>query len=223
MNQPGKWAAAQKALQIIQPNTIIGLGTGSTVECFIELLYQAKLKIKTVSSSNKTTALAKAKGIEVLPIDTFTEVNLTVDGADEVDLSWNLIKGGGGAHTREKILATHSKEFIVIIDEGKLVSKLGTSKLPVEILPYGVNMTRHTIESLGCITKLREDTTKTFITDNGNYILDLYFPNGIDNPAQINNYLKAIPGVIETGLFIGTATQIMVGKNNGENYLLQKK
>lgn len=211
-----KWAG-EKAAEYIQDGMTVGLGTGSTVYWTIlklgELISQG-LQIKAIPSSVETERLAKKAGI---PLTTFSEVNmldLSIDGADEVDAMFNLIKGGGGALVREKFIDTFTRKFIVVVDESKLVSKLGSFPLPVEIIPFGWKVTCRSLAELGCTPVLRKRNDERFISDNGNYIVDCHF-TGIDAPASLHSRLKQLLGVVETGLFIDVTDLVIVGKPDG--------
>lgn len=210
-----KQAAAEKAVSYIQENMIVGLGTGSTASYAIQLIGQRitkGLKIHGVATSLETERLAKEKNIPI--ISEFDQVDITVDGADEVDEHGNLIKGGGGALTREKIVAAASRKEIIMVDETKLVSTLGRFPLPVEVLPFGWKFIQKQLQSLGCEANLRKKSGKIFITDNQNYIFDCIF-NRIDNATELATEINTIPGVVENGLFVGLTDLVIVGHANG--------
>jgi ribose 5-phosphate isomerase A len=210
-----KQAAAQKAVAYVEDGMIVGLGTGSTAYFAIQLIgekIRAGLKILGVPTSNETAKLAKVCQIPLL--SQFSEIDLTIDGADEVDPDGNLIKGGGGALTREKIVAAASKTAIIIVDETKLVQQLGKFPLPVEVLPFGWESGQKQLQSLGCTTRLRKKGTAPFITDNQNWILDCQFDR-IVNPGKLTIEINAIPGVVENGLFASLADLVIVGKEDG--------
>lgn len=213
-----KIAAANAALTFLKPNMIIGLGTGSTSEFFIEALgklVKSGLKIKGVASSISSYLLARSFGIEMLEDSEVVKIDLTVDGADEIDTYKQMIKGGGGALLREKILAASSHEMIVIVDETKLVSKLGKFPLPVEIAKFGYLSTLKLIEEAGFFPSLRNKAGVFFSTDNGNLIADLKFKEFIINPQVVDAKLKIIPGVLETGLFLNLAKRVIIGREDG--------
>ncbi|PFG07283.1 ribose-5-phosphate isomerase [Bacillus sp. es.034] len=217
MDSLEKKLAGEKAAEYIQDGMTVGLGTGSTVYWTIhklgELVSQG-LQVKAIPSSVETERLAKKAGI---PLTTFSEVNmldLSIDGADEVDPMFNLIKGGGGALVREKFIDTFTRKFIVVVDESKLVSKLGSFPLPVEILPFGWEVTCQSLAELGCMPVLRKRKDERFISDNGNYIVDCHF-TGIEDPASLHSRLKQLLGVVETGLFIDVTDLMIVGKKDG--------
>jgi ribose 5-phosphate isomerase A len=219
----GKKAAGEKAATIIEDGMVVGLGTGSTTAYFIQALIKKRLRIKTVASSNRSAEIAKAGGLHVLEIDEVDHIDITVDGADEIDHQKRLIKGGGGAHVREKILACASSEMIVIADENKVVRHLGKTKLPIEILPYGHNFAKLKIESLGYVGSWRvADPTnlvqELYVTDNGNFILDIHFPNLLKNPEEVHASLLEIPGVVDTGFFFNIAKSAIIGKSDGTTF-----
>jgi ribose 5-phosphate isomerase A len=224
MTLDAKIAAATKAAEWIENGMIVGLGSGSTAECFIKSLIEKCKKglcIQAVSSSRNSTELAKKGGIEVLDLNTVPRVDITVDGADEIDAQKRMIKGGGGAHVREKILASASQEMVVIVDETKLVSHLGKAKLPVEILFFGSPATRMKIEQLGFQGTWRFNADKTlFITDNGNLLFDIQFPSPPPSPEEIEMKLRQIPGVIDTGFFLNLAGRVIVGYPDGKTNIL---
>lgn len=215
MSQDAKIAAGRKAVQWIHEGMIVGLGSGTTAECFIHALVEAcrkGLRIQTVSSSRVSAEIAKKGGLEVLDINTAPRIDITVDGADEIDPKKRMIKGGGGAHTREKILATASREMIVVVDESKLVPSIGTKKLPIEVLFYGSPATRMHIEKLGHTGKWRQNSDGTlFITENGNLLFDLHFKEPPVSPESLNETLLRIPGVVETGFFFNMASKVIIG------------
>jgi ribose 5-phosphate isomerase A len=195
------------------------------VEFFIDLLAERvaseKLSITTVPSSYATELRLHDAGLHTLPLGSVTSLALAVDGADEVDPKLALIKGGGAALFREKILAAIAQQFIIIIDSGKLVKKLGArTALPVEVLPAALAFTMNRIQQLGGSPLLRQAQRKAgpVITDNGNFILDVTFPE-ISNPAQLEKELNTIPGVIENGLFPGYADIVYVGEDKGVTLL----
>jgi ribose 5-phosphate isomerase A len=194
----------------IDPNSIIGVGTGSTVNYFIEELAKIKHLFKgAVSSSEASTQLLKGFGVEVFELNDVNEIHVYVDGADEVDTFHNLIKGGGGAHTREKIVASASNEFVCIIDESKLVKTLGDFPLPVEVMIKSRSYVAREIVKIGGTPKLRKD----FLTDQGNQILDVKDLK-IENPLQLEQKINLIPGVLDNGIFAKCKPQkIIVGKD----------
>lgn len=213
-----KQSAAEKAAEAIQNGMIVGLGTGSTASFAIEALgarVKRGLQIKAVASSLASERRAQELGIAMAAFNQFTKIDVTIDGADEVDRQHNLIKGGGGALLREKILAYNSKLFMVVVDESKLVSSLGRFPLPVEIVPFAAELTQHQLSSLGCGVTIRQRQGKPFITENGNLIADCSF-NQIGDPEKLNNLIQLIPGVVDCGLFLhDKVSKVIVGYKNG--------
>lgn len=215
-----KKAAGYAAAELILDGMNVGLGSGSTSAYFIEALAkrcQAGLKISAIAASVSSTRLAQAGGIPLLDPQSITALDLTVDGADEIDHKKNMIKGGGGALLREKLLAQASREMVVIIDETKLVDHLGaTFPVPVEITPFAYQTTLNNINNegyQGTLRLTRED--HFYVTDNGNYIYDIHYPSPIQDPEHEHAQLKAITGVIETGLFFHIAGRVVIGYKDG--------
>ncbi len=208
-----KRRAAQKAVERIQDGMLVGLGSGSTTRVAIELLGARMvngLKIKAVSSSLDSAELARKLGIAVTKF-IGQSVDVYIDGADEVDPQFNLIKGGGGALLREKVLAFQSDHNIIMVDESKQVSVLGSFPLPVEVNPFGSEMVKQWIEEKYSIrTNFRFRDDDLFLTDNGNCILDCYFGQ-IPKPGELNAELTFIPGILETGLFLDLVDELVVG------------
>ena len=215
-----KKAVGYKAAELMEPNMRIGLGTGSTTRYFIERLSQRcqqGLHIHAVASSKQSEQLAKSGKIPLLDIETLTHLDLTVDGADEIDHQKRMIKGGGGALVREKIIAAMSREMIVIVDESKLVSSLGKCKLPVEIIPFGSTDTSHHIQKCGYKGVLRKKSDGSlYVTDNGNLIYDIHFESLRETPERDHETLLHIPGVVDTGFFFHLAGRVIVGFNDGQ-------
>ncbi|MCU9612376.1 ribose-5-phosphate isomerase RpiA [Caldibacillus lycopersici] len=211
-----KQLVGEKAVEYVRDGMIVGLGTGSTAYYAIQKLgqlVQAGLSIKGVPTSVQTENLAKELKI---PLTTFTEVDyldIAIDGADEVDQQQNLIKGGGGALLREKIIARAAKQFIVIADSSKMVNTLGTFPLPVEVTQFGHKVTKSHIEALGGKATLRQMDGEIFISDNGNYIYDVKFENIMD-AKELEQALNLIPGVVENGLFVHMADKVITVDKN---------
>lgn len=220
----GKKTAATMALDLIQPDMKLGLGSGSTAEWFVKLLgvrVREGLSVTCAATSRRTEALANKCGIAILGLDDIGRLDLTVDGADEIDPALNLVKGGGGCHLVEKIVAAASDDLIVIADDRKLVAQLGAFPLPIEVAAYGWQTTALMIEDVlrasdvdGTEGGRRTIKSEAFESDEGNYILD-YHLGRIGNPAALATALNAIPGVIESGLFIGMASRAMIGAADG--------
>lgn len=217
MSTDAKIAAGRKAVEFIKDGMIVGLGSGSTAEYFIQALMESNLRIEAVSSSRASTELAKRGGIDVLDINSVPRIDITVDGADEIDPKKRMIKGGGGAHVREKILASASTEMIVVVDNTKLVPSIGTKKLPIEVMFYGSPATRMRIEELGYQGKWRLNSDGTlFISENGNLIYDMQFDSPPKAPEHLHEALINIPGVIDTGFFFDLAGRVIIGFPNGK-------
>lgn len=210
--------AAAAAMEYVRNNMTLGLGTGSTVEFALRFLSQRikqGLRITGVASSKATARLARRLRIPLVEDEgAFKKIDLTLDGADEVDAHLHLIKGGGGALTREKIIASRSDRVIIIVDEKKLVSQLGKFPLPVEVLPFGWQSTAALLRTLGARARLREEAGEALRTDNGNFIIDCNFRR-IDDPATLAAQIKALAGVVEVGLFAGLVDLVIVGKKDG--------
>jgi len=194
----------------IDINSIIGVGTGSTVNYFIEKLAKIKHTFKgAVSSSDASTQLLEQFDIEVFELNDVNEILVYVDGADEVDVDHHLIKGGGGAHTREKLVASASNEFVCIVDKSKLVNVLGNFPLPVEVLIKSRSYVAREIVKIGGAPELRKD----FLTDQGNQILDIKGLK-IENPSKLEQKINLIPGVLDNGIFANCKPQkVIVGKD----------
>ena len=209
-----KRAAAEKALELVRDGMLLGLGSGTTMRYFTEglgRLVEGGMKVRGVPTSRATAELAAANGIPVIT-ELVSPIDLAVDGADEVDPALNLIKGRGGAHFREKIVAAASKRFVVVVDESKMVPQLGVGVVPVEVLPFLWRTTAERLTELGASLTVRGGEEAPFMTDNSNLILDLTFEGGIADPAEVATALKAIVGVVEHGLFVGmTDTCIVAG------------
>jgi ribose 5-phosphate isomerase A len=218
-----KRAAALRACDFVEDGMVVGLGTGSTAAHMVRELGRrvgAGLKVTGVPTSRSAANLAEASGIGLVELDDSVRPDLTIDGADEADGTLTLIKGGGGALLREKIVAHASARMVVIIDAGKRVERLGAYPLPVEVAPFGVGATRRAIRDLmlalgvaSASERLRGDGAP-FLTDGGHMIVDLALGR-IDDPAQLDAALRAIPGVVETGLFIGLCDTMIVGHEDG--------
>jgi ribose 5-phosphate isomerase A len=214
MQDEAKRRAAEYAIELVKEGQIIGLGTGSTAKFAIEGIgrrVSQGLSIKAVPTSLATERMARDAGITLAGLNEVDSIDITLDGADEVDDDFNMIKGGGGALTREKLVALASKTRVILIDESKLVSKLGKSRsLPVEVLPFAWAFSARRLSDLGCEARLREQDRKPMLTDNGNYILDCAF-GSIEDPPALESRIKLLPGVIESGLFIRIADTLVIG------------
>lgn len=206
-----KQKAAFAALDYIKDGMVVGLGTGSTVAYLLDALSHKKMDIIGVTTSKDTSKKCRALGIRVVDIDTVDHIDVTVDGADEVDSYMNGIKGGGAALLMEKIVAKNSNTNIWIVDESKVHSVLGTFPLPVEIIPYGSGKLFQKFEDKGYQPVLRVDNyNNPIVTDTGHHIVDLHL-NYIDNPQELADYLERQVGVVEHGLFLNIADVVIVG------------
>jgi ribose 5-phosphate isomerase A len=214
-----KQQVGQAAAARVQSNSVVGLGTGSTTAYAIQYigdrLQSGDLKnIRGIPTSFQAEVLAKKYGIPLTTLDAIDRMDIAIDGADEVDPNLNLIKGGGAAHTREKVVDSLADQFVVVVDSGKLVDKLGSSfLLPVEVLPMAINPVMRKIEQLGGKPELRMGVKKAgpVITDQGNMVIDVKFES-IPDPADLEKTLNNIPGVLENGLFVGVADVVLVGE-----------
>jgi len=217
-----KQAVAQAAVEQIKNGMILGLGSGSTAALMIEAL---ALKIKSgeikdvvgVTTSFQGEVLATELGIPLKSLSSVSEIDLAIDGADEVDPNFQLIKGGGACHVQEKLVAALAKKFIVVVDSTKLVDKLNLDfKLPVEVLPSAWKQVQRTLEKIGGVGVLRMAQKKAgpVVTDQGNLILDFTFNNGINHPELLESEINNVPGVLENGLFINLADEVLVGDVN---------
>ena len=223
MSKEMKIIAAKEAITYVKDGMTLGLGTGSTVDEFLILLskeIQNGLNVCGVVTSEKTKNLSNKLLIPLTTLENVKKLDLTIDGADEIDADLSLIKGGGGALLREKIIAFNSSEVLIIADESKLVDKLGAFKLPIEVSPY-----EHEVTSFKIMDKLnevgyngsislRKDDQNIFITDGGNYIYDLSI-GLINEPDNLEQLLNLIPGVFENGLFINLTKKVIIGSENG--------
>ncbi|MFZ1726611.1 MAG: ribose-5-phosphate isomerase RpiA [Albidovulum sp.] len=220
-----KFAAAQRAVGFVQDGMRVGLGTGSTaafmVRALAERVRSEGLRITGVPTSTRTADLARELGITVVTLDEAKWLDLTIDGTDEFDSDLNLIKGGGGAHLQEKIVATASDQMIVIADAAKKVAQLGAFPLPIEVIRFGWQTTKALVEELlvsldvlGQTSTLRLNKAEPFVTDEGNYVLDLHLQR-IGNARQLAMVLNQVPGVVENGLFIDICDLVIVGHGDG--------
>lgn len=215
-----KKAAGTAATDLIKDGMLVGLGTGSTASFFIEALgkkcREEGLQITAVATSIQSMRQAKSVGIPIVDSDAVSNLDITVDGADEIDSRKNMIKGGGGALLKEKILAKSSREMVIIVDETKLVENLGVFPVPVEIAAFAYQTTLVRLNDYGYKTTMRLNRDKSlYITDSGHYIVDIQFDYPITDPQLENNRLKDIVGVLETGLFFNIAGRIIVGYEDG--------
>ena len=220
-----KFVAARRAADMVESGMKVGLGTGSTaawlVRCLGEMVQSEGLRFKGVPTSSRTAELARSLGIEVISLDEAKWLDITIDGADEVDPNLNLIKGGGGALLQEKIVATASDKMVVIADSSKQVARLGAFPLPVEVVPFGWQTTKLLVEEalinvdvMGREASLRMAGESPYVTDEGNYILDLHLRR-IGEPWPTALVLNQIPGVVENGLFVDICDVLITGAGDG--------
>ncbi len=213
-----KRAAARKAIEFVHDGMVVGLGTGTTATHAVLGLAErvkAGLKIRGVPTSCETAELARRHGIDLIETDDAWSIDVAIDGADEVDPHLNLIKGGGGALLKEKIVAAAARRLIIVVDHTKRVPALGTtSPLPIEVVPFGWGSTARQLETVGGKAVLRQRNGEIFRTEAGHYILDLHLSR-IDRPAELEAQLNLIPGVVETGLFVGRTSLLIVGTPDG--------
>ena len=225
LSDRSKYACALRASALVENGMKVGLGTGSTAYWLVyhlaERVRNEGLEFVGVPTSNKTREQAQAEGLKLISMDDAGRLDITIDGADEFDQSMNLIKGGGGAHLQEKIVAFGSDRMVVIADETKKVNKLGKFPLPVEVLKFGNASSQKQIEALliaqnysDFTVQMRMEKNKPFITDEGNYIFDLNLGE-IQNPRKLCIDLNIIPGVVENGLFIDVCKAVVIGYSDG--------
>ena len=228
MSDALKKAAADAALALVAPGMRLGLGTGSTAKLFVDGLgarVAQGLQVICVATSEATQAQAESLGIPMSTLDLTPKLDLTIDGADEVDAELRLIKGGGAALLREKIVAAASKRMVVIADAGKLVGTLGRFPLPIEVVPFGLEATRRAVAAAiaasgangELVLRKRPDGT-TLLTDGGHFILDAHL-GSIADPERLAALLNQVPGVVESGLFIGLATAAFIARPEGVQIL----
>jgi ribose 5-phosphate isomerase A len=219
-----KKLAAELAVEFVEDGMIVGLGTGSTAYWAIQKIAERikeGLHVRAIASSTGSEDLAIKSGIPLVSFSEIDFIDLTIDGADEVDHNLNLTKGGGGALLREKILAMNSKRFYVIIDESKQVEHLGRFPLPVEIVPFAANFTINKLKEQKCNPCIRMMNDKPYITDNGNFIADCKMDKILD-PEDLHQRINLIPGVVDNGLFINLASSLVVGYNDGTTKIIDR-
>lgn len=217
-----KKIAAEKAIEEVKNGMILGLGTGSTVYyALLKLgeMIRDGLSIIGIPTSEGTEKIATEQNIPLTTLAKHSSIELTIDGADEVDAHLNLIKGGGAALVREKIIANASKRIVIVVDESKVSQVLGTTfSLPVEIIRFGWDATQRVVNKVCGKSDLRGGIDNPLITDNGNYILDCHF-DGIPEPEKVEMQLNNIPGVVENGIFVDRADRVIIGTPNGLKYM----
>jgi ribose 5-phosphate isomerase A len=213
-----KRQAAVKSVEYVRDGMVVGLGTGSTARHMIVALgerVKKGLRIKGVPTSKETADLARKHGITLIETEDQWSIDVTIDGADQVDPQFNLIKGGGGALLKEKVVAAAARQLIIVVDHTKCVPVLGdTFPLPIEVVPFGWGSTARQIEALGFKSVLRKKDGAVFKTEAGHYILDVQIAR-IDKPAELELRLNVLPGVVETGLFVGRTDILIVGTPGG--------
>lgn len=220
----GKKLAAAKAVNYIRSGMTIGLGTGSTAYWAIQGIgekVKEGLSVRAIATSVQSDALARELGIPIVEFSAIDHLDITIDGADEVDEQLNLIKGGGGALLREKIVASATRLYIIIVDQSKLVHQLGKFPLPVEVAPFGWELTFRRLQELGGTPRMRMAADTAFLTDNQHYILDTSF-GLIPDPAGLHERVSGITGVMEDGFFIDMADIVIAGLADGGTRLLEK-
>jgi ribose 5-phosphate isomerase A len=214
----GKRAAGRAAADLVESRMRLGLGTGSTVEHVLDRLAERQregLQVVGVPTSEATAARARALGLPLCSLDDVEQLDLALDGADEVDEQLDLIKGGGGARTREKIVAAAASLLVIVVSANKVVDRLGAFPLPVEVLPFGWRVADRALRALGTTPRLRQAPSgKPVVTDNGNWVLDCPFP-AIARPGELHAAINSIPGVLDCGLFVGMAHRVLVGEADG--------
>ena len=218
-----KQRSAEAACEYVKDGMIVGLGTGSTAEFAVKKigeLVRNGLSIRGIPTSDATKILAEREGIPLIDFSETMFIDLTIDGADEIDANLNMIKGGGAALLREKIVASASREEIIIVSVSKLVQQLGAFPLPVEVIPFGWQVVFNQLESLQGNPELRLKQGQPSVTDQGNFIVDCHFRK-IENPEQLEQHLNMIPGVVENGLFINLCTRMIMA--DGENIITKNR
>jgi ribose 5-phosphate isomerase A len=221
----GKKTAAVKAIEYIHSGMTLGLGTGSTAYWAIQAIgemVKKGLQIRAVATSVQSDTLARELQIPMVEFSDIDHVDITIDGADEVNSQLDLIKGGGGALLREKIVAAATNFYIIIVDDSKLVDRLGKFPLPVEVAPFGWEMTMRRLGELGCKPQRRMAGAEPYLTDNNHYIVDCSFGQ-IDDPVRLHGQVNAITGVMENGLFVGMADLVAVGYPDGNAKVIVAK
>lgn len=222
-----KVLAGRKAAEYVQDGMVVGLGSGSTAAHAIRALGERVsrgLSIRAISTSEASSRLAAELGIELITFEDELVIDVTIDGADEVDPNLDLIKGLGGALVREKVAAWATTRQIIIVDPGKLVHRLGTrAPVPVEVVPFAWPVVQRALTERGLVPELRQTADdEPYRTDNGNYILHCRFPEGIDNAAVTESWLNGLPGVVGNGLFVSLTDLVIVGQEDGTCRLLER-
>jgi ribose 5-phosphate isomerase A len=215
-----KEIAGRRAARMVEPGMTLGLGTGSTVHHFLvalgDRIKAERLDVRGVPTSIETEGKARELGIPLATLDQVERIDLTVDGADEIDARFDMIKGGGGALLREKVIAANSKRVVIVVGANKVVSRLGlTFALPVEVVPFARVPVERALARLGCTPTRRTKDGRVYHTDNHNEIIDCRFTRAIEDAGALERSIDAIPGVVESGLFVGLAHARIVGREDG--------
>lgn len=208
-----KRRVGQAAAELVDAGMTLGLGTGSTAGAFIEAVAKRGLDVRCVPTSDATAAMAKGLGLKVVGLDAVSEIDLTVDGVDEVDRKLRAIKGGGGALMREKIVASLSNNVVYIGDSSKLVDALGKFPLPIEVSPFAMPAIKRDLESYGAEAKLRMANGKPFVSDEGHWILDAAFGE-VPDPDEFDIFLSMTPGIVAHGLFIDLIDSMLIARGS---------
>ena len=217
--EPSLWPAAVEAAEMIEPGMVVGLGTGRAAAMFVRALarrIEKGLEVRGVPTSRRTEELANDLGVPLVGLDEIDVIDVDVDGADEVDPSLDLIKGHGGALLRERVVASVSKTFVILVGDEKIVPRLGARmSVPVEVVPFASPVSKRKLEALGGVVRLRlNGDGRPFVSDNGNHILDAKFAS-IEDASELERRIDTLPGVIDSGLFIGMADLVLVQSESG--------
>lgn len=225
MHNP-KQLAGRRAAELVEDGMRVGLGTGSTVHFSLERLAErvaGGLRMVGVPTSVDTETKARALGIPMADLTAVETLDLTIDGADEIDPAFHMIKGGGGALLREKVVASITRRQVVVVGADKRVARLGTFPLPIEVVPFACAVIQRAVEARGARARLRQAPGgAAYRTDNGNWILDASFPEGIPDPGRLEAELDRLPGIVETGLFVGLAHVMVVGHADGSVEVVER-
>ncbi|MGC8816221.1 MAG: ribose-5-phosphate isomerase RpiA [Candidatus Hadarchaeum sp.] len=217
-----KAAAAREAAKLVRDGMVVGLGSGTTVAKLIEALSELRPDATYIAASSSSERLARDLGLKLTGFENHQQLDLTIDGADEVDPNFDLIKGHGGAHTREKIIAEAARRVAIIVDKSKLVRRLGQRfPVPVEVLPFAKDYTIKKLAALGS-PLLKTKDGAPFVTDNGNYLVEVWFKR-ISNAAKLEKKINSLPGVIDNGIFTGLADVIFAGHEDGCTVLRDRR
>ena len=222
-----KQASGRHAADLVKSGMTVGLGTGSTVfftlQRLAERIREESLEIRGVPTSVDTEQKAREMGIALISLDVADRLDITIDGADEIDGEFQMIKGGGGALLREKVVASITDKQVIIVGRDKVVERLGLGfLLPVEFVPFAASTVSRALAATGCDPVLRSRDGQTFVTDNGNHIFDCRYPEGIADARELDLLISHLPGVVECGLFIDLAHVLVIGEQDGTVEVLQK-